>query len=167
LQFSDDGLRILLFSSDGLARMYDAGTGIPLGPAVSQPGWHLAVGASSDGRRLAVFDDTNNVFRVFDVERGERLLAIPYGDRKEPTTLWFDNAGRSLNAVLEGQAFTFPLPWFAVPFADSASLIQFLTGQQIDGTDGIEFVDQFMFKNDPERYRDVFVAWKGLPVDPR
>ena len=125
------------FQSDGLARMYDADTGIPLGPAVSQPGRHLAVGVSPDGRRLAVYDDSVNVFRVFDVERGERLLTIPYGTRTRPTALWFDAAGRSLNAVLGGEVLTFPLPRFDVPFADSEALMWFLTGQQIDATDSI------------------------------
>jgi len=167
LQFSDDGRRVLVFTSDCLARMIDADTGIPLGPALSQPGWHRAVGASADGRWLAVYDDSVNVFRVFDVERGERLLTIPYGNRKAPTALWFDAAGRSVNAVLEGQGVTFTLPRFDVPFADSASLMQLLTGQQIDGSDGIEFIDQFTFKKNPDHYRDVFRAWKGLRVDGR
>ncbi len=45
--------------------------------------------------------------------------------------------------------------------------MRFLTGQQIDATDGIEFVDQFTFKNDPEAYRRAFRAWKGLPGDKR
>ena len=43
----------------------------------------LAVGVSPDGRRLAVYDDMSTVFRMFDVERGERLLTIPYGNRNE------------------------------------------------------------------------------------
>jgi eukaryotic-like serine/threonine-protein kinase len=167
LQFSDDGRRILLFSSDGQARMYDANTGTPLGPAVSQPGWQLAVGVSPDGRRLAVYDDNVNVFRVFDVERGERLLTIPYGDRQRPTALWFDAAGRSLIAVLGGEALRFSLPRFDVPFAESKALIGFLTGRQIDATEGIEFIDQSTFKKNPNRYRDIFRVWKGLPVDGR
>jgi WD40 repeat protein/serine/threonine protein kinase len=167
LQFSDDGRRVMLFSSDGLARMYDAGTGVPLGPAVSQPGVQLAVGVSPDGRRLAVYDDRANVFKVYDVERGERVLTIPYGDRRWPTALWFDSAGRSLNAVLGGDALTFPLPRFEVPFAECKGLLQFLTGQQIDATEGIEFVEQTTFRRAPDRYRDVFQNWKTSSADVR
>ena len=167
VQFSDDGRRVLLASSDGQARMYDADTGIPLGPAVSQPGGQLAIGVSPDGRRLSVYDDHVNGFRMFDVERGERLLTIPYGNRTRPTALWFDAAGRSLNAVVGAEALTFPLPRFDVPFADSKALMRFLTGQQIDATEGVEFVDQSTFRKDPDRYRDVFLAWKALPVDGR
>ena len=110
LQFSDDGQRIFVFTSDGMARMFDADTGNPLGPAVTQPGRHLAVGVSLNGRRLVLYDDRVHVFRVFDVERGERLLTLPYGNRNEPMALWFDAADRSLNAVLEGELLTFPLP---------------------------------------------------------
>ena len=157
VQFSDDGRRVLLASSDGQARMYDADTGIPLGPAVSQPGGQLAIGVSPDGRRLAVYDDHVNGFRMFDVERGERLLTIPYGNRTKPTALWFDAAGRSLNAVVGAEALTFPLPRFDVPFADSKALMRFLTGQQIDATEGVEFVDQSTFRKAPDHYRDVFL----------
>ena len=53
-----------------------------------------------------------------------------------------------------------PLPWYALPFADSAALMQLLTGEQIDENDGIAYVDQFSFLNNPGRYRDVFQAWK-------
>jgi eukaryotic-like serine/threonine-protein kinase len=167
VQFSDEGRRVLLASSDGTARMYDADTGIPLGPAVSQPGGQLAIGVSPDGRRLAVYDDHVNGFRMFDVERGERLLTISYGNRTRPTALWFDAAGRSLNAVVGAESITFPLPRFDVAFADSGALMQFLTGQQIDATEGVEFVEQSTFRKDPDRYRDVFLTWKGMPADGR
>ena len=150
-----------------MARMFDAETGVPLGPAVSQPGRHLAVGVSSNGRWLALYDDSVNVFRVFDVERGERLFTLPYGNRNEPMALWFDAAGRSVNAVLAGELLTFPLPRFDVRFADSAALMRLLTGQQIDDTDSIQFVDQFTFKKVPDQYRDVYRAWKGLSIDGR
>ena len=53
-----------------------------------------------------------------------------------------------------------PLPRFDLPLDDAEPLLQFLTGQQIDETDGIEFVDQFTFKKDPETYRRVFQRWK-------
>jgi hypothetical protein len=171
--------------------MYDADTGIPLGPAVSQPGGQLAIGVSPDGRRLAVYDDHGrgdrvadreavpggrrlavhddyvNGFRMFDVERGERLLTIPFGNRIRPTALWFDAAGQSLNAVVGAETLTFPLPRFDIPFDDSKALMRFLTGQQVDATEGVEFVDQSTFRKDPDRYRDVFLAWKTLRVDGR
>jgi WD40 repeat protein len=166
-QFSDDGRRVLLASSDGTARMYDAESGSPLGPAVSQPGGQLAIGVSPDGRRLAVYDDGANAFRMFDVERGERLLAIPFRSRSIPTALWFDAAGRSLNVVVGAEAFTFPLPRFELPFDDSKPLMRFLTGQQVDATEGVEFVDQSTFRKEPERYREVVDAWKGQSADRR
>jgi WD40 repeat protein/serine/threonine protein kinase len=159
VHFSDDGRRVLLASSDGQARMYDADKGVPLGPAVSQPGGQLAIGVSPDGRRLAVYDDKVNGFRMFDAERGERLLNIRYGNRTRPTALWFDAAGRSLNAVVGSESITFPLPRFDVPFAESKALLRFLTGQQIDDTGGVEFVDQSTFRTHPDYYRDIFLAW--------
>ena len=84
LQFSDDGRRIFVFTSDGMARMFDADTGKPLGPAVSQPGRHLAVGVSLERPAVGAVRRQCHVFRVLDVERGERLFTLPYGNRNEP-----------------------------------------------------------------------------------
>ena len=72
-----------------------------------------------------------------------------------------------MNAVLEGDLLTFPLPQFDVQSANSAALLRLLTGQLIDDTDSIQFVDQFTFKKVPDQFRDVFRAWKGLPIDGR
>jgi hypothetical protein len=53
---------------------------------------------------------------------------------------------------------TFRLPWFDVPFADTRALLQFLTGQQVDATEGVEVIDQSTFMKNPDRYRDVLRA---------
>ena len=174
LAFSDDGRRILVLTSDTLVRVYDADTGIPVGPAVHLQMFLRSVGVSLDGRRLVVYVPTLKAFRLVETERGERLLTIPLGDGNIPlgdwnwpTALWFDASGGAVNAIINGNTLTFPLPKFDASYGDSASLMRFLTGQQIDDTDGIEFVDQFTFKKNPDHYRDVFRAWKGLPVDGR
>ncbi len=84
MRYSDDGRRILVFTTDGLARVYDASTGDLLGPGVSQPErWNLAA-ASPDVRRLAVVDLSTKTIRVLDMDRGEQLLDIPCDIGKEP-----------------------------------------------------------------------------------
>ena len=165
VRFSDDGRRIPVFTTDGLARLFDAATGNPLGPGINL-GRNLVGGDSSpDAGRLAVIDQSTRSVRVIDLVRGERLLDIPCEvDGKVPNRVWFDSAGHSLTAAYP-QLPELPLPRYALPFADSAAFMQFLTGEQIDEDDGIAFVDQFTFVKNPGRYRDVFQAWKASRGD--
>jgi WD40 repeat protein len=159
MHFSSDGRRILLFSTDTLAQMLDAETGKRLAPPVRQSNESPTVGASLDGRRLVVYDVDGDSLRVLDVERGERILSLPYGDRG-PAALWFDADGSSIIAMSGDALHKYPIPQFDGPFADAPALLRFLTGQEIDETDGIGYIDQFTFTKDPGRYRDAFLAWK-------
>ena len=163
--FSRDGSRVFVITSDGMHRIYDAGTGEPLGPTIRQPDATLAADVSPDGSRGASYNSLARGLPVVDLNRGERLLTIPSEGSKEPTSLWFDAAGGSLNLDRDGTLLTIPLPRFEVPFPDSAALVRFLAGQRIDDAEGVEFVDQFTFSKEPGRYRDMFRAWKGLRVD--
>src|SRR5262249_24986430 len=151
--------------SDTLAQVLDAETGRRLAPAVRQPVNSTGVGVSPDGRRLTVVDVSARLLRLIDVERGERILSLPCllpgGDLALETTLWFDDAGSSLIAASSKGIDRYPIPRFDVPFEDAPALLRFLTGQEIDEADGIGFVDQFTFKRDPGRYRDVFLRWKA------
>ncbi len=111
-----------------------------------------------------MYDDSIKGLHVWDAERGERLLTIPLGD--SPNHLWFDRSGQSVNAAFNGQPpLTIRLPRCDFPFEDVGSLVRFLTGQRIDETDGMEFVDPFTFKKNLDHYRSVFRRWKGLPAD--
>jgi WD40 repeat protein len=190
LVFSSDGRRVLVASTDNLARVYDADTGDPVGPPVRQAmtassgspvvvvdagvplgPWSLknpyllGTAVDPDGRRMAICDAEANGVRVWDAERGERLLTLRLGNRPVPRLLWFSRDGRRVNAAMDLQSYTFPLPRFDAPAEHAGPLVRFLTGQQIDATDGIEFVDQFAFRNDPDTYRRAFRAWKGLPAN--
>jgi eukaryotic-like serine/threonine-protein kinase len=162
MRFSDDGRRIPVFSTDGLAHLFDAASGDPLGPGIKLHGTTWSGGdLSPDAGRLAIIDRTARSIQVIDLVRGERLLDVPCEiDGKLPHQVGFDASGRSLAASYSG-LFELPLPRYALPFADSAALLRFLTGQQIDENDGIAYVDQFSFMKDPDHYRDVFQAWKA------
>jgi WD40 repeat protein len=168
IAFSTDGHRLLIYSSDNLTRVFDAETGVPIGPAVRQPSYNYATAVSPDGRRIVTVDFKVKLLRVMDVDRGERLLSIPFGESDPPASMWFDSAGASVNAqLMGGMAVTYPLPRLRVPLADAGRLVRFLTGEQIDDTDGIEFVDQRTFSKEPERYCELFREWKGLQVSAR
>jgi WD40 repeat protein/serine/threonine protein kinase len=169
LMFSSDGRRVLVSGSDNLARVYDADSGTSVGPPVRQPSHGRSNARLCDvdpaGRRLAMYELSANAIRVWDAERGERLFTLRLGKRPRPAELWFSRDGQGLNAVIDPQSYTFPLPRFDAPVEHAGPLVRFLTGQQIDETDGIEFVDQFAFRNDPDTYRRAVRAWKGLSVN--
>ncbi len=164
--FSDDSRRVLVSTGDNKAHVYDVESGAPVGPSVLQPGNARGSDVDPEGRRLAVYDKFANAVRVWDVERGERLLTLWFGDRQVSQGMWFSRNGQSLNVVIESKGvYTYPLPHFEVPTAKSGPLVRFMTGLQIDEGDGIEFVDQFTFRNDPELYRGAVAAWKGVALD--
>jgi WD40 repeat protein/serine/threonine protein kinase len=166
LVFTADGRRIVACMSDTLARVFDAETGEPAGPLVRAANsllWRSDF--SLRGHRLAGFDSADKAIRVWDTEHGERLLTLPIGGPSPPSALWFTQDGRSIIVYTPKWAFAVPLPRFDVRFEHADPLIRFLTGQYIDDADGIEFVDQFTFINDPDTYRRAFRAWKGLPSD--
>jgi WD40 repeat protein len=164
--FSDDSRRVLVSTGDNKAHVYDVETGAPVGPSVLQPGNARGSDVDPEGRRLAVYDKFANAVRVWDVERGERLLTLWFGDRQVSQGMWFSRNGQSLNVVIESKGvYTYPLPHFDAPTEKSGPLVRFITGLQIDESDGIEFVDQFTFRNDPGLYRGAVAAWKGVALD--
>jgi WD40 repeat protein len=163
--FSSDGRRVLVSSADNTARVYDAETGAPVGPPARQPGTWQGTDVDTDGRRLAVYDAPADALRVWDAERGERLLTLRLGNHERLYGIWFSRDGQWINAVMGRSLYTFPLPRFDAPKQQAGPLVRFLTGQQIDETDGIEFVDQFTFRKDPDTYRRAVQAWKRLPAN--
>jgi WD40 repeat protein len=165
LVFSSDGRRVLVSSSDNTARVYDTETGAPVGPLVRQPGNARGTDVDPGGRRLAVYDAPADAVRVWDAERGERLLTLRFGNRWQMNLIWFSRDGQWINAVMDRSLYTFPLPRFDAPKELAGPLVRFLTGQQIDETDGIEFVDQFAFRKESDAYRRAMCAWKGLPTN--
>jgi WD40 repeat protein len=164
LRFSADGRRVLAYTSDNQARLYDAATGSPAGPPVRQAVISTGCDVAPDGRRVVVFDPSADALRVWDAARGERLATIPLGGRR-PTFLWFATDGRSVNAMIANRSYTYPLPRFELPVADAGRLCLLLAGQRIDDTDGIDFVDQFTFKSDADGFRRLWRAWRGLAAE--
>ncbi|MEJ7639838.1 MAG: WD40 repeat domain-containing protein, partial [Singulisphaera sp.] len=73
LNFSDDGRRLLIGSTDATVRTWDTETGLPIGPSLRH---HTAVGLaafSPEGRRIAVCD-VDGMLSVWDCESGALLV---------------------------------------------------------------------------------------------
>jgi hypothetical protein len=71
-----------------------------------------------------------------------------------------------VNLLIGAKALGIVVPRFDAPAESVGPLVRFLTGRRIDETDGVEFVDQFEFLNNPDLYRRAYLAWKTLPDDP-
>jgi WD40 repeat protein len=180
--FSADGQRILLWASDNNARVYDAGSGEPIGPAIHPPlsrALYVRVhpnecAISADGRWLAFFEGGLGAIRLYDARWADSLLRVPLpaellrtppGAKSPISQLWFSPDGARISLIAGGRPSTIVLPRFEVPAEATGTLVRFLTGQRIDATDGIEAIDPATFRNDPDTYRRAFVAWRGLTDD--
>jgi WD40 repeat protein len=181
--FSADGERILHWASDNNARVYQTRTGASIGPAIKTPvskeryvRTHPNESAiSADGRWLAFFDSGLGVVRLYDARWADNLLQVPIPAGLVPATdgttspisrLWFSPDGTRVNFTAAGTAYTIGVPRFDVPAEATGALVRFVTGAQIDSTDGIERIDPATFRADPVTYRRAFLAWKGQNDDP-
>jgi hypothetical protein len=181
--FSADGERILHWASDNNARVYRTRTGESIGPAIHPPlskgrdvRFHPNESAiSSDGRWLAFFDSGLGVVRIYDARWADKLFQVFIPAGLIPATdgtvspisrLWFSPDGARVHFAAAGKAYTIGLPRFEVSAEVTGPLVQFVTGEQIDLTDGIERIDLATFRADPDTYRRAFLAWKGRADDP-
>lgn len=183
--FSADGSHILHWASDNNARVYRTKTGESIGPAINPPPSkqryvriHPNESAiSADGRWLAFFDSGLGVVRLYDARWADKLLEVPVPPGLIPPTdgtvspisrLWFSPDGTRVNFAAAGKAYTIAVPRFEVASDLTGPLIRFVTGAQIDPTDGIERIDPATFRADPETFRRAFLAWKHVkqPSEP-
>jgi eukaryotic-like serine/threonine-protein kinase len=180
--FSTDGESILVWASDNNARVYRTRSGEPIGPAINPPlskDQYVRVhpnecAISADGRWLAIFDSRQKAVRLYDARWADCLLQVNLpemmvgttdGTRSPIARLWFAPDGAQVSYAARGKAYSIILPRFEVPAEMTAPLVRFLTGYRIDATDGLEFLDPLTFRADPDTYRRVILAWKGLADD--
>jgi serine/threonine protein kinase/WD40 repeat protein len=170
LGFSADGRRVFAWTSDHTARVFDAETGRPIGAAVrtarirldgANTAGLIHCDLSPDGRQIVAYDPALPGVRMWDVAGGDQLLSVPTPGALRPTALWFAADGSRFSLVAgDGRSLTVPVPRFTVPPESVGPLARLLTGQQLDDNDGLEFVDQGLFRRDPDTYRRAYEAWK-------
>jgi len=102
--------------------------------------------------------------KVSDHERHAHDRPDPGHHR--PSFLCFAADDSRFNVISNRKSLTVPIPQFDVPTASVGLLVRFLSGQRIDDTDGIEFVDQTDFCRDPATYLRAFLMWKTRTDDP-
>jgi WD40 repeat protein len=153
-----DGRSILAVSSNTTARLYEARSGLPLGPPLVHTGTVLNGDIAGDGVRVVTREGATA--RVWDARNGDLLLRLP-NLPKDVEPLWF---GRDDKRVILGgctQAFAWPLPGLEMPAANVPALVRLLTGRDIDDANGVTQLDQHTFLNDPAPYRQAWVMWRG------
>jgi WD40 repeat protein/tRNA A-37 threonylcarbamoyl transferase component Bud32 len=167
LAFSPDSRRLVSAASDTLARVWDAETGKPVGPAMRHPSFVRLATFAPDGRLVATHDGAN--LRLWDSATGDLLspplpnqLAMP-SQLKGQTEFWFSRDGRRLVGLAPtGAAVQWELPTFRTEADKVLSLMQLLTGQQVDANDGIIPLDPSVFRDTPSEYRRAWRSWRGL-----
>jgi WD40 repeat protein/serine/threonine protein kinase len=170
--FSADSRRVFAWVSDATARVFDVETGLPAGPAVrttinrseSTDTTRLRhCDISPDGRHIVAFDPTLPGVRMWDATGGDLLMSVPTPGITSPSLLWFAADGSRFNVISGQKSLTVTIPRFDSPSAQLVEpLVRLLSGQRLDNTGGVDFVDQEEFRKNPELYRQVFLEWKGL-----
>jgi WD40 repeat protein/serine/threonine protein kinase len=75
--FSPDGRRAITGSTNGVAQIWDAQTGLPIGPRFDPGGWVRAVAFSPDGRKAVLGSDTWEAI-LWDVEKSKQIASLPH-----------------------------------------------------------------------------------------
>jgi WD40 repeat protein len=165
LAFSPDSTRLVSTATDTLARVWDAGTGQPISPPMRHPTFVWRATFAPDGRLVVTLDGTH--VRLWDSATGDLLTPpLPHrlGFRAE---VWVSRDGRRIVGVAPGGAAQqWELPTFRTATDRVISLVQLLTGQQVDASDGIAPLEKSAFLVAPEDYRRAWLSWRGLGDDP-
>jgi WD40 repeat protein len=171
LGFSPDSKRLLTAASDTMARVWNAETGEPVGPAMRHPTFVRLAVFGPDGRLVVTHD--GGFVRLWDSVTGGLLsppipnqLAIPAG-QGHMADFWFCRHGRRIIGLApNGTVKQWELPVFRAAKSRVPSLVQLLTGQQVDANDAIVPLDRSAFRADPEEYRRAWLSWRGLDGQP-
>jgi WD40 repeat protein len=165
LAFSPDSTRLVSAATDTLARVWDAGTGKPISPAMQHPTFVWRATFAPGGRLVVTLDHAH--VRLWDSATGDLLTPpLPHqlGGQAE---VWVSRDGRRIVGLAPGGAAQqWELPTFRTATDRVNSLVQLLTGQQVDASDGIAPLEQSAFLDAPEDYRRPWLSWRGLGDDP-
>jgi WD40 repeat protein/serine/threonine protein kinase len=174
LSFSTDSRRIFVWTTDGTARVFDTEDGRPIGPSIqtrlvrltgTDPTVLRHCDISPDGQHIVAFDPSLPGVRMWDAIGGDLIMTVPTPGISSPSYLWFAADGSRFNVIADRKSQSIAIPKFNVLASSVGPLVRFQTGQLIDPTDGIDFVDQEVFRTDPEMYRNAFLHWKGTQAN--
>jgi hypothetical protein len=161
LDFSDDGRRLLVAATDMSVRTWDTETGLAIGPSLRQHVMPHLAAFSMDGRRIALHDSSGTL-SLWDCESGD-LLVPPFPGRVNSLQrIWFSRDGHSLvGQTGSGEAFQWDLPRLSGTREQLADVLRLLTAHEIHERDGIERLSRSTLRDDPDRFRDSWLAWRS------
>ena len=164
LAFSPDSKRLVSAASDTLARVWDAETGKPLFPAMRHTSFVRCASFAPDGRRVVTLMIEH--IRLWDSVTGDALtppLPHSFGGLAD---VWMSRDGYRIVALApSGAARQWELPAFGTAADNVITLVQLLTGQQVDPSDGIAPLEISALLDAPDNYRRAWLSWRGPAND--
>jgi serine/threonine protein kinase/WD40 repeat protein len=161
ISFSNDGRKLLVASSDTMVRTWDTQTGRAIGPPLHQRYVPSLAAFSDDGRRVALYGG-DGTLSVWDWESGDLLVpSFPTGTGAIEC-IWFSRDGRYIvGQTRSGALSQWDSPGLAGSRAEVADLIHLLTASENDARGGIERLSRSALRDDPERFRRAWLAWRS------
>jgi WD40 repeat protein len=160
LHFSPDGTKLLLCSSDTIARIISTRTGHQVGPSLRHHGFVRHGDWHADGRRILTLSSKGDLL-VWDSVTGEALMRLP--GMNVSRRAWFSAARDSIVCHPSESAnyVEIEIPSVTLSIDRARDVSALLTGQSIDEYDGIGFIEPTLFRSHADRFRDAFVAFRN------
>ncbi len=173
VDFSADGKRIVTASGDLTARVWDVGSGQPVGPSLRSIDAHRKVAFSPDGEMVLTLDVVNRPL-LWDWRSAEIVARLPIIRENVQGAIWFSADGRHLafqTTHAAKKVFGYRLDGTDLAAADFAKYLELLTSERIDETEAIVQFSTVESSNGIHRYQAV---WHKLhpelvapdPLDP-
>jgi WD40 repeat protein/serine/threonine protein kinase/tetratricopeptide (TPR) repeat protein len=161
MNFSADGSRLVVASSDTIIRTWNTATGTPSGPPLRHRSFSRLAAFHPDGRTVAAYDADGSLC-VWDCETGDVVVPRFPAAIRTPRWLWFSRDGQRIVAQSSsGMCYQWDLPGLGLPRAQVVDLVHLLTGSEINAADAIARLTPSTSGNDLERFRAAWLAWRA------
>jgi hypothetical protein len=128
--FSKDESRILTWSRDGTARLWNAATGTQIGPPLKHDGWVYGAVFSQDESRILTWSDTTA--RLWNTATGAQIAPPLKHDDRVIGAVFSQDESRILTWSTDGRARQFLVTW-TIPRRSIASFVNDVCAAKLIG----------------------------------
>jgi WD40 repeat protein len=157
-EFSADGSKLIVWSTDTTLRLWDAAKGTPSSPPLRHPGG-VDTGSLSRDNRFAVGFSRGLVY-LWNATSGQLFARWRNEPPGQGVATWLDLDRDRVLASSGQQTQIHPIRTYRGSRGELDFLLPLLTGRRIDHeSDGIDLLPADTILRDADRYRAAFRSW--------